>query len=422
MQQIRIQGGRALTGTVQPPAAKNSVLPLLAASLLCSGRSVFRQVPQLSDVDTSLALLRAVGVEAVRQGSDLLVPAVPDAALNGAIPPVLAGAMRSSVFYLAPLLCRVGWVRLPLPGGCRLGPRPIDIHLAGLTAMGAVVHADADSVTLRRAGPLRGVDFTLRMPSVGATVTLMLAACCAAGTTVLRGVAAEPEITDVANYLRACGAHISGAGGSVMVIRGAAPLDGAAYTPMPDRIAVDTYAAAVACAGGELTVQGCCPAHQASFLHFLRAVGCEVSVWQEGFLLRRDKTVPLRGNQEIVASAWPGFATDAAPLAAAVLLTADGPSVLYDNLFQNRFACAEGFRAMGASCTAEGRRLRIGGGAKLHGAPVFAPDLRGGAALLVAALSAEGTTILRDSGHIRRGYADLPGTLAALGADCRPMK
>ena len=416
MQLITVNGGRTLHGRIRPAAAKNSVLPLLAATLLCRTPSRLRAVPPLADVATSLALLQAVGATAERQGRDLLVD--PRGPLQGEIPDYLAGAMRSSVFYLAPLLCRVGMVRLPLPGGCKLGPRPVDIHLAGLAAMGAQVELEGIAVTLRRRGPLHGVDFTLRLPSVGATMTLLMAATQAGGTTVLRGAACEPEIVDLANFLRACGAGITGAGSPVVVIRGGIPLQGTAWTPLPDRIAAATYAAALACAGGEVTVTGCAPASYAAFLDFLQAIGVDVARQGDAATLARDQAQPLRGGQKLCANAWPAFATDTAPLAAAVLLTADAPSEIYDHLFARRFACAEGFAALGADCRTTGRTLLIGGCAALHGAGVTAPDLRGGAALLLAALGADGTTRLRDPGHIPRGYADLPGDLRALGADC----
>lgn len=415
MERIKITGGRMLGGIIQPAAAKNSVLPLLAATLLCGAPCTLRGAPPLRDVQTSLALQGAVGGNA-RWGADGALVTSPVVTLSGEIPPALAGAMRSSVFYLAPLLCRVGWVRLPLPGGCRLGPRPVDIHLDGLAAMGAQVVLERETVTLRRRAMLRGVDFTLRLPSVGATLTLMMAACCAQGTTVLRNVACEPEIEDMAGFLCACGAAITGAGTPVLVIHGGRPLDGCCYNPLPDRIAAATYAAAVAAAGGAVTIRRCRPEHFAAFLQLLQAIGCEVQQGQGCVTIVRDPTRPLLGGRRVHAAAWPGFATDTAPLAAAVLLCAQGASQVYDGLFQNRFACAEGFAAMGAAVQADGRTLRIEGGARLHGAVVQAPDLRGGAALAVAALAAQGETCLVDAGHICRGYADLPGDLAALGA------
>ena len=418
MEIIEVRGGRALAGEIAPPAAKNSVLPLLAATLLCGEPCRLVGTPRLTDVDTSLALLTAVGAKAARCGRDVLTRPTP--LLCGDIPPRLAGAMRSSVFYLAPLLVRAGQVRLPMPGGCRLGPRPVDIHLAGLSAMGAQVEYQADAVVLRRAGRLQGADFTLRLPSVGATETLLMAASCAQGTTVLRNAACEPEVEDLAGFLSACGARITGAGTPLIVIRGrAGGLGGCRYTPLPDRIAAATYAAAAAAAGGEVVIRRCRPAHFAAFLTLLRAAGCEVRTSETTARIRRDPRRPLTGGQEIYAAGWPGFATDTAPLAAAVLLTAAGPSRIYDGLFPNRFACAAGFAALGAAVQENGRELRVDGGARLRGNVVTAPDLRGGAALVVAALAAEGKTCVLDEGHIRRGYQALPAELAGLGAACR---
>ena len=258
MQMITITGKQALHGRIRPAAAKNSTLPLLAATLLCRGPCRLQEVPALADVTTSLALLQAVGADVRRCGADLCTR--PVQTLCGEIPESLAGAMRSSVFYLAPLLCRTGYVRLPLPGGCRLGPRPVDIHLAGLAAMGAEVELEGIAVTLRRKGPLHGVDFTLRLPSVGATLTLLMAACCARGRTVLRGAAQEPEIGDMVHFLQACGARILGSGTPVLTVDGGCPLTGTAHRPLPDRIAAATYAAALACAGGQIEIAGCDPA------------------------------------------------------------------------------------------------------------------------------------------------------------------
>lgn len=417
MQWIEIVGGRPLQGKIRPAAAKNSVLPLLAATLLCDGPCRLYDVPWLLDVDTSLALLNAVGGRAWRCGRDIQTR--PVTALNGQIPPELAGAMRGSVFYLAPLLYRVGEVSLPFPGGCHLGPRPVDIHLAGLAAMGAQVEEREDRILLRRSGPLQAADFTLRLPSVGATLTLMMAACLAVGTTVLRGVACEPEIEDTAMFLNSCGGCITGAGTPVLTIRGQESLQGAAHTALPDRIAAATYAAGAAVAGGVVWIENCRPAHFESFWRMLQRAGCDVEVQADTVTVARDPAQKLRGGMELYTAAYPEFATDTAPLAAAVLLGARGASTICDRLFQNRFACADGFARMGAKVVREGRTLHIAGDAQLHGADVEAPDLRGGAALVVAALAAEGRVKVGDTGHIRRGYAHLAADFAALGADCR---
>lgn len=243
-----------------------------------------------------------IGAKAVRDGTELHT--LPAGRLYGKIPAEQAGAMRSSVFYLAPVLTRTGAVHLPLPGGCRLGPRPVDIHLAGLAAMGAQVFTDGKSVSLTCAGRLHGADFTLRLPSVGATETLLMAAACAQGTTVLRGAACEPEILDLAAFLSACGCEVHGAGTPVIVVHGQNALRGVTYTPLPDRIAASTYAAAAAAVGGSVTVENCRPEHFATFLDFLRAVGCEVHTEGDRVCVQRDPEQPLRGGQEICAAAY----------------------------------------------------------------------------------------------------------------------
>ena len=299
MQTITIHGRQPLHGSIRPAAAKNSALPLLAASLLCGGPCRLRGVPALADVDTSLALLQAVGADAQRCGADICTR--PADALCGEIPDYLAGAMRSSVFYLAPLLCRAGYVRLPLPGGCRLGPRPVDIHLAGLASMGAEVELEGIAVTLRRKGPLHGVDFTLRLPSVGATMTLLMAACCAQGRTVLRGAAREPEIGDMIAFLCACGADVSGYGTSILTVQGGRPLSGAVHAPLPDRIAAATYAAALAAAGGDIRITSCNPALYGAFLQFLAQTGVQIENGPDWAGLARNPAVPLRGGVQLCA-------------------------------------------------------------------------------------------------------------------------
>lgn len=421
MEYIEVCGGRTLCGYIRPETAKNSVLPILAATLLCAEPCTLRRVPRLLDVQTSIRLLSAAGSGARWEGQDLTVE--PAARVCAAVPPALAGAMRGSVFYLAPLLVRAGRAELPLPGGCRLGPRPIDIHLAGLAAMGAQVCAAADRVTLCRKGVLHGADFTLRLPSVGATLTLMMAGVCAAGTTTLRGAACEPEIADAAAFLNAAGACVRGAGTPVITVHGTGGelLNGCCYQALPDRIAAATYAAAAAAAGGQVTVTHCPPELLEAFLDFLQAAGCRITRGRTAFTVMSDPAVPLKGEKALVASSYPGLATDAAPLAAAVLLRASGSSTIYDGLFQNRFACAQGFAALGANVHSAGRLLYIGGGAALHGGRVTVPDLRGGAALVLAGLAANGRVLAADSGHMKRGYADLCSDLRALGAQCRTI-
>lgn len=413
-----IQGGRRLSGTVRLPAAKNSVLPLLAASLLCEGESTLSQVPRLSDVEQSTAILTALGCRCQWRGRGLVVDAA-GAGGSGALPEGPARAMRSSVFYLAPALHRCGRVSMPMPGGCKLGPRPIDIHLDGLVKMGAKVQWQGESLTVTAPQGLSGVDYSLRLPSVGATETLLMAAVLAKGETVLRGAAAEPEIADLAAFLSACGADIQGAGTPLVRIRGVEGLHGTLHTPIPDRIVAATLAAAVASAGGRVKLLGCPWEPLAPAMEILCRAGCTAE--HGGNTVTVSREGPLKGVGRVYTGVYPAFSTDAAPMVAAALLTAAGRSAVEDTVFENRFACAEGFSALGGKAVRCGRALEIEGVKRLSGADLTARDLRGGAALAVAALAAEGESRLFGLEHIRRGYGDLAGTLRSLGADavCR---
>lgn len=407
----RICGGRPLHGTVKIPAAKNSVLPLLAASLLCEKPVELKGIPLLADVQASFDLLRGLGCTVQEQCGNVTVSPIPQ---TGQVPEGPAKAMRSSVFYLAPLLHAVGWVSMPMPGGCNLGPRPIDIHLDGLVHMGAQVCWQKNTLTLRAPGGLAGMDYTLRLPSVGATETLLMAASRARGTTVLRNAACEPEVEDLAAFLRQCGARITGDGTPVIVVHGVPQLSGTEYSPLPDRIAAATMACAVACAGGELRLENCRPAHLAPVLQLLCQAGCGVTCGPGGAKICR--CGPLKAVSTVYTGVYPAFPTDAAPLAAAAMLTASGESVIEDTVFEHRFACAEGFAAMGAKVQERGRTLKIAGVPGLHGAAAEAPDLRGGAALVLAALAAQGESRITGLHHIRRGYSDLADLLNSLGA------
>lgn len=408
----RIAGGKTLEGEVTLPPAKNSILPLMAAALLCGGAVTLRGVPDTADIRTSMALIEAIGGTAKRDEAGVTIQ--PVSRPESRLPDALAGAMRSSVFYLAPLLHRAGRVTMPLPGGCRLGPRLIDIHLDGLARMGARVRWQQRTVTLTAPRHLNGVDYTLRMPSVGATETLMMAAVLARGGTVLRGAACEPEVADLAAFLNACGGDIHGAGTPIIRVRGKESIGGGTFTPLPDRIIGATLVCAVAAAGGEVRLKNGRAGEMQDILALLKRAGCGV-LGQEGVAVTCDG--PLRGLGEIAAGAWPGFATDSAPLLAAAMLRAKGETCIRDTLFEKRFACAAGFAAMGAAVNVDGRQLHIRGTKTLHGTGVTAPDLRGGAALVLAGLAAEGETVVRDEGHIRRGYPNLADTLKTLGAN-----
>jgi UDP-N-acetylglucosamine 1-carboxyvinyltransferase len=414
---MTIVGGRPLQGAVQIPAAKNSVLPLLAASLLCRGPVRLRAVPRLSDVDACLALLGSTGMAAYRQGEDIGVEGAP---CTVRLPRRQSEQMRASVLFVAPLLARLGRVEAVLPGGCRIGARPVDLHLEGLAALGAQIQpAGEGQLVLAAPRGLHGAEHTLRFPSVGATETLLLAAATARGETTLHGAACEPEVADLARFLNACGAHIEGAGTPTLRIQGKRALGGAEFTPLPDRIFASTLACAVASAGGHVELRGVRGETFAPLLSVLRRAGCTVEESRAGAgSVAVARFGRLHGVGPVRTAVYPGFATDAAPLAAAALLGADSASCIEDSVFEHRFACAAGFARMGANVQVrqQGRALCIAPCAGLHGAAVQAQDLRGGAALAVAALAAEGRTRIEQAAYIRRGYADLAQTLASLGA------
>ena len=411
---IWVMGGRPLNGTAEIPAAKNSVLPLLAASLLCHGPVQLRAVPRLSDVECCMALLRGAGCAADWQGGDVVVSGSPSCST---LPGEAAARMRASVLFCAPLLARLGRAETALPGGCPIGARPIDLHLEGLVRMGArELDAGPGRLVLTAPAGLHGADLTLRFPSVGATETLVLAAVCARGTTTLRGAAREPEITDLAAFLNRCGGCVEGAGGSTLRIEGRRALGGCVFSPLPDRIFASTLACAAAAAGGRVELAGCPPSLYAPVLETLEQMGCVVARSSGGAQVSR--LGRLYGAGRVFTGVYPGLATDAAPLLAAVMLCAGGESSIEDVVFERRFGCAEGFARLGGRVKLMGRVLSAGplpeGG--LHGTSLSAPDLRGGAALVVAALAAQGRSWVEEVHHIDRGYAGLDRTLNALGA------
>ncbi len=416
---LEIWGGRPLYGTVEIPSAKNSVLPLLAASVLCREKVCLKKVPHLSDVEVCLALMRSLGMD-VRYG-DTGVVIQPTANMEDAsLQTELMQKMRASVLFLAPVLARCGYVEASLPGGCRLGKRPIDIHLDGLEHMGANVRWHGERLCLRAPRGLMGTKYTLRYPSVGATETLLLASVCAKGDTVLHGAACEPEIVDLANFLNQCGGKITGAGTETISVQGVSRLSGGAYTPIPDRIVGATWACAAAAAGGCVTLEGAQPEMFAPVLDALEQAGCRI--WRRKNQVKIERRKELVGIGERKTAVYPGFPTDAAPLLAAALLGASGESCIRDTIFTNRFACADGFLAMGANVHRIGSDLRILPGGPLHGTTVAAQDLRGGAALVIAALAANGKTKIEDSFYIQRGYADLPQQLRRLGVKIQVKK
>ncbi len=412
MSVLKIVGGRRLSGSVRVQGAKNSALPMLAASVMTEGISVLRNCPALSDVETTLEILRHVGCQVYRDGDAVYVDA--SGPISPEVPDELMRRMRSSVIFLGALLARCGEAALSLPGGCELGPRPVDLHLLALRALGAEITEAAGRLCCR-AGRLRGGHIDLPAVSVGATENAMLAACLAEGTTVITGAAREPEIQDLQAFLRAAGALVSGAGSGVIRIRGVEKLRGAEHRIIPDRIAAATWLAACASAGGSVRLYDADPGRCGPILQVLRRMGCSVSTGEGLITLERRGGLVSPGS--VVTRPYPGFPTDAQPPLMAAALRARGTTVMIETIFEARYRHVPALRRMGADVRTEGKTAVIRGVERLRGTETAAADLRGGAALAVAALAAEGETVLGGLQHVDRGYEDLAGTLAALGAE-----
>ena len=412
MSQLLIRGGHRLAGEVEIRGAKNSVLPILAATLLTGDTVRLENCPRLRDVGASVRILESLGCRARREGGALVAET---AGLNGcAVSDSLMREMRSSAIFLGAILARCGEAELSYPGGCELGPRPIDLHLAGLRQLGAEIEEEGGMLRCR-AAHLRGTNIALSLPSVGATENLMLAACGAEGTTVVTNAAREPEIVDLQNFLNACGACVSGAGTSTVTIEGGRKLHGCEYRVMPDRIVAATYLCAVAAAGGEAFLRGAREDHLDTVTAVLREAGCTVKAEQDGiFCACRER---LRAVRPVRTAPYPGFPTDAQAVLMAALLKSRGATVFEENIFASRYRHVDELSRMGADIRVSGRTAVVIGQDALHGAPVCCTDLRGGAALCVAALSAEGETTVSRIEHIQRGYEDIAGALRRLGAD-----
>ena len=410
MSQLQITGGNRLSGEVYIHGAKNSVLPILAATVLVPGTCVIKNCPRLSDVEASLAILNSLGCKTARQGDAVTVDA---SRMTGCkVPDHLMREMRSSVIFLGAILARTGRAELNLPGGCELGPRPIDLHLSAMGALGAKVECSTQGLHCDTAG-LIGTEIHLALPSVGATENIMLAACGAKGTTIIHNAAREPEISDLQNFLNAVGGSVQGAGSSVIVIEGERSFHNGEHTVMGDRIVAATYLAAAAAAGGDVMVRGVDWRHLSTVTAILCEAGCRVHSDCSGVRLTCER--PLRAVRPIHTAPYPGFPTDAQAPVMAALAKARGTTMIVEHIFDSRYRHVDELARMGANIRGEGRVAVVAGVERLHGSAVCATDLRGGAALAVAALGAEGTTTLSGLHHLDRGYERLEYDLHALG-------
>ena len=413
MDRLFVTGGARLSGTVRISGAKNSALKLMAASILAPGRSIVRNVPRIRDCGVMTEMLEHFGVKvALRDGVAELDATHVDVV---EAPDELVRQMRASIVVLGPLLARCGRAQVSMPGGDEIGARPVDLHVRGLERMGARIRFE-HGFLLAEADELRGAPITLDYPSVTATENLLFAAVRARGVTVIDNAAREPEVADVANCLAAMGARIQGAGSSTIEIEGVDELQPTDHTSVPDRIEAGTWAAAAVATQGDVTVENARPEHLELFLSKLHDAGAEISVSDAGLRIRQpDRARAL----DFVTLPFPGIATDFQPILLAMLATADGTAIVTENVFESRFLYVGELRRMGADIRTEGHHAVIRGVPRLSAAPVRALDIRAGAAMVIAALCADGESEIADMQHVDRGYEDFETKLEGLGAEVR---
>ncbi|UQZ84427.1 UDP-N-acetylglucosamine 1-carboxyvinyltransferase 1 [Paenibacillus konkukensis] len=413
MSKIIVRGGQRLSGRVRIHGAKNAVLPIIAASILgTEGESVIHDAPPLDDVIVINKVLESLGVKIEYKDETIRVNARNITTCEAAYE--LVRKMRASFLVMGPLLARMGQARISLPGGCAIGTRPIDQHLKGFEAMGAEIELGQGFIEARVSGRLKGAKVYLDVASVGATENIMMAATLAEGTTTIENAAKEPEIVDLANYLNAMGAKIRGAGTGLIRIDGVERLRGAVHTVIPDRIEAGTYMIAAAITGSDLYIEGAIGDHLRPVISKMQEMGVHITEDENGLRVYTDR--PLR-SVDVKTLPYPGFPTDMQSQMMALLLTADGTSIVTETVFENRFMHVEQFVNMNAQIKVDGRAAVISGGTKLRGAKVCATDLRAGAALVLAALAAEGETEITGIHHIERGYVDIAAKLRMVGAD-----
>jgi len=417
MKKLVIQGGKRLSGSVKISGAKNSALKLMAAALLTGEEVLLRNIPDIADVSIMSEVLRELGADIdtsvagemrIRSGNSL----------KSETPYHLVNKMRASIIVLGPLLSRLGNAKVAMPGGCNIGSRKIDLHIRGLELMGAKIEVENGFIEAK-SDRLNGIDIHLDFPSVGATENLIMAATLARGTTVIANAAREPEIVDLAKFLNTMGANISGAGNYDIVIKGVKRLSGTEYSIMPDRIETGTFLVAGAITGGNLFLDGAKEEYLLMALRKLREIGLEVKSFAEGIEIKSKSKLKA---VKISTLPHPGFPTDLQAPFMALLSLAEGTSIITENVFESRFVCVGELCRLGGSIKTEAHYAIIKGPCKLKGAQVKAPDLRGGAALILAGLAASGRTEIFDVYHIDRGYERLEEKLTGVGADIERLE
>jgi UDP-N-acetylglucosamine 1-carboxyvinyltransferase len=412
MSRILVRRSPPLAGTVAIGGAKNSALKLMAATALAEGRYVLRNVPAITDVECMSDLLRSMGMTVERTEPHVLTIDRP-ASIVPEAPYELVEQMRASIVVLGPLLAREGRARVALPGGDDFGPRPIDMHLKGLEQLGATFETSHGYIE-GRADQLLGTEILLEYPSMGATENALMAAVLAKGRTVIDNAAREPEIADLASFLNRMGAQVLGAGSSTIEVEGVDGLSSVEHTVIPDRIEAATFLAAVGVCGGEVTLDGARGDHVDMLIEKLGEMGMRISPEHGGLWAMAPER--LRST-DVATLPYPGIATDYKPLFVTLLAVADGVGIVTENIFSGRFRYVDELVRMGADIRTDARHAVVRGLPHLSGAPVKAPDIRAGAALVLAGLRAEGETVVHEAQHIDRGYEDFVGKLQSLGAD-----
>lgn len=416
MSKFIIAEGIPLRGRVRISGAKNSVLPVMAASLLGDGQSIIEEIPYLNDVRIMCDLIESLGAGVEVSKNQTRVRINTGNISNTIAPYELVNKMRASFLVMGPLLARTGMARISLPGGCAIGTRPVDLHLKGFAAMGAEITQGHGYIEAKSKGRLKGNRIYLDFPSVGATENIIMAASLAEGQTIIENAANEPEIVDLATYLIAMGAEITGAGTDTIRISGVASLKGKNHAVIPDRIEAGTFMVAAAITGGDVIIDNVVPDHLKPVTAKLREAGVEIS--EELFSIRVRSDGDLKAI-DIKTHPYPGFPTDMQSQMTSLMSKAEGTSMVIETIFENRFMHVSELKRMGANIKIEGRSAIIEGATQLMGAQVKATDLRAGAALVLAGLSAEGTTEITDIEHIDRGYVKIDEKLKSLGVNIK---
>lgn len=420
MQKFIVTGGSRLRGEIQLQGSKNSALPIMAASVIPEGQCLIKNCPELTDVYSASRILNCLGCKCSFSKNKVMTDS---SALSSAeIPEKLMGEMRSSIVFMGAVLGRMKECTVSIPGGCELGPRPIDMHISAMRKMGIDIRETGGRIICRtRSDRPKGAKINLNFPSVGATENIILCAVLADGETIINNAAREPEICDLCRFLRSCGAEIKGDGESRIIINGREKLHGCEYSVMPDRIAGATYLSMTAAAGGEIILRNACVAELEPFLSVIEQTGCTLNTGENKIYIRSAGRIRAVRDR-IRTMPHPGFPTDAQAVLMAALCTADGTSVFEENIFDCRYRHTDALVKMGADIQVMGKIAVIKGVKHLYGANVEATDLRGGAAMIAAALAAEGTSEISRIYHVDRGYEKIEEAVRLLGGDIKRVQ